>query len=299
MKKNILIIFSVFLLCNFGCAKTKSSTSNIKESHDVSMVLVDGGEMTLGDMGYKYNKTHKVKISSFYCAKYLITIEDFKEFLEENSFNFDYDVRISNYDGYYYNPSDDRCIRDFYSEKNFPAVGFTWYVACLYCNWLSEKHGLEPCYSFEIPLLNQFNGNIVTWKKDANGYRLPTAAEWEYAARGGQHSKNYLYPGSNKIDEISKFDVGTYSVGKMKPNELGLYDMGGNVLEYCFDCYNSDYVPVYENPCNDSENIQNIKMRVACSSCFFYNNISKFYDYFLVSPFSDCFIGMRLVRNAD
>lgn len=90
-------------------------------------------------------------------------------------------------------------------------------------------------------------------------FRLPTEAEWEFAARGGVHSRGYMYPGGNNLDELGwvKFNSGrqTHPVGLKKPNELGLYDMVGNVFEFVEDVYDSKYYsksPV-DNPCNTKQ----------------------------------------------
>ena len=75
-------------------------------------------------------------------------------------------------------------------------------------------------------------------------YRLPTETEWEYAARGGKYAGNFMYAGSNKIKDVAwygKPEGATHPIGQKKPNELSIYDMSGNVLEWCADCYGEDY----------------------------------------------------------
>jgi len=117
--------------------------------------------------------------------------------------------------------------RDEYSDKdNQPVIYVNWYEAVMFCRWL--------------------------------GCRLPTEAEWEYAARGANKSKGYKYAGSNKVDSVAWFVDNSggkiHPVGKKQPNELGLYDMSGNVYEWCSDWYDEKYYAeckkqgVVENP---------------------------------------------------
>ncbi len=150
-----------------------------------------------------------------------------------------------------------------FKGNNLPVESVSWYNCVEYCNKRSTKEHLAPYYQINKEAIDPTNNNvldnikwIVTINAYANGYRLPTAAEWEYAAGGGQLSNSYTYSGSDKLDKVAwywknagdTYLTGVWSwpalqknnnkpqpVGSKPPNELGLYDMSGNVREWCWD----------------------------------------------------------------
>lgn len=153
-----------------------------------------------------------------------------------------------------------------------PVEQISWYQAAVFCNRLSEVLGYTPCYYENATFTRVFgkngppfnnptwpvttvNNGPIYWKQDANGFRFPTEVEWEYAARGGNLAAiQTKYSGSNNPDDVAWYFInsgapsytsnsplvggrGTRSVGQKAPNALGLYDMSGNVWEYCYDYY--------------------------------------------------------------
>jgi sulfatase modifying factor 1 len=184
------------------------------------MVLVEAGSFQMGSTGGASNEqpVHKVHITRpFYIAKYAVTFEEYDRFCD-----------------------DQKCRRpqdNGWGRGTRPVFGVSWLHAAKYCNWLSGKEGLTPCYDVK--------GKLTKCDFSTNGYRLPTEAEWEYAARGGQKSQGYEYAGGDNPDDVAWYDNNSdgqiHPVGQKQPNELGLYDMSGNAFEWCGDLYGKDY----------------------------------------------------------
>lgn len=197
-----------FILLLFSCSALWAQITN-----PPTMVFVKGGTYMMGSNdGYADEKpAHKVTLSDFNIGKYEVTVAQYRQFCNETGRK----MPQSPNDEWYEEHSN--AVKWQWNDT-YPIVNVSYMDAVAYCQWLSDKFGETYC--------------------------LPTEAQWEYAARGGAQSKGYKYAGSNDIDEVAWYDEttrekGIRSVGRLKPNELGIYDMSGNAWEWCYDYWGS------------------------------------------------------------
>jgi formylglycine-generating enzyme required for sulfatase activity len=210
-KKTILCVAMAVLAVLLMVMEGKTENSNPFET---DMVLIEGGTYRMGggDAPPADNQPlHNVTLDDFFIGKTEVTQAQWQDVMGTN-------------------PS-------LYKGKNHPVEQVDWYDAVEYCNRRSKKEGLTPCYTKE--------GENITCNFDADGYRLPTEAEWENAAGGGNKTRNLVYSGSNNVEEVAVYEGNSgykpHPVAQMKPNELGIYDMSGNVWEWTWDRYHRDY----------------------------------------------------------
>jgi formylglycine-generating enzyme required for sulfatase activity len=243
MKKTLPALLAlIILLVSGACSQETEVTPD-------GFVLVKGG-VFMNENSSLYGRD--IVISDFYIGQYEVTQKEWMEVMESN-------------------PS-------LFPDENRPVENVTWYDCIEYCNKRSVKEGLEPYYLIDKEAVDINNLNeddkrkwVVTINGGANGYRLPMEVEWEYAASGGRESKGYLYSGSDDVDEVAWHFANSgdayidgfwvrdaiesnhlqpHPVGQKIGNELGLYDMSGNIREWCFDWYGDS-----TNPASGSDRV--------------------------------------------
>jgi formylglycine-generating enzyme required for sulfatase activity/flavodoxin len=288
MKKLVfMLIFLVFAL-----------QSNAKEipAPPKDFVLIKGGTFMMGspeneDWRSNDETQHKVTVASFYMAKYEVTQKLWREVTGKNPSSF--------------------------TGDNLPVENVTWLEAVEFCNALSKREGKTPAYSVKD------GGQTIVWDRSADGYRLPTEAEWEYAARAGTKTPFYSkkVPGADDVnfyghypyqieqnyfnDEVLETKPGVYrgktlAVGSFSPNPNGLYDIYGNVGEWCFDYYGSYGVSTgsttVENPYGTASGTRRVYRGGGWND--FGKNLRSAYRAAMQQSSRAYNVGLRLVLNA-
>jgi len=257
MKKSIIIFIIAFLL--FSCAQQDSG----------KMIFVKGGKFSMGSRDNEQDRDidemqRTVTVSSFYIGKFEVTQKEFEELMDINPAQFPGDL--------------------------LPIENISWIYAIEYCNRLSMSEGLIPVYGFD--------GANITFDRNASGYRLPTEAEWEYACRAGR--KSPFNTGKKITQNQANFNENlgiTSPVGRYPPNRWGIFDMHGNVFEWCWDWYG-----IYRrDDINDPKGPETGSARVIRGGSWINeeNALRSAYRNFFPPGAGNERIGFRLARNVN
>jgi formylglycine-generating enzyme required for sulfatase activity len=247
-----------------------------------NMIFVEGGIFQMGDRigngGTEELPLHQVTLDDFFIGKYEVTQFEYESVTGENP-----PQEYENEYGELYPVGDD-----------YPVFFVTWYDAIEFCNLLSVQEGLNPCY------------NVSSGECDfsANGYRLATEAEWEYAARGGIYeADNYQCSGTtdNLIDYAwfseNNNPLHTKPVGQKLPNQLGIFDMSGNAYEWCNDWFGNYSSEDQTNPVGPDNGSQKVRRGGGWSSS--YSDCRVAHRYEGNPDYGNSGITIRLVRNVE
>lgn len=310
MKRCIALMLSLLLLMTLvACGQRdapsitgSTSSENTSAPSDINstevdnmdipdvFVLIKGGSFQMGSPDSEAwrgddETQHLVTVSDFYMSQYELTQKEYQEIMGSNPSTF--------------------------SGENLPVENVSWFDAIAYCNARSKKEGLKPVYTVD--------GQNVSWDRSADGYRLPTEAEWEYACRAGTATPfntetsisaeeanyyghypymiedNYFSQG-NLDTKPGQYRQKTIAVGSFLPNKFGLYDMHGNVGEWVWDYYGAYNTEEQNNPVGPSSG--NLRIYRGGGWNDFAKNIRSAYRAAMAPDKGSFNIGIRLVRNA-
>jgi formylglycine-generating enzyme required for sulfatase activity len=279
MRKNILrVVLALGIAVLQQACKPKELEQQTGATSDkpavaskVEMVLLKSGAFMMGDEDEVDAQPHQVSVSAFYMDKYLVTQKEYQRVMGKNPARWQ-------------------------GSAN-PIEQVRWSDAVRYCNKRSELAGLEPCYDLE------------KWQCDfsKNGFRLPTEAEWEYACRAGTKTAYFFGNDAGQLGKYAWFEDNSggkpHPVGQKQANPWGIYDICGNVWEWCNDYYQVDYYQ--QSPSVDPRGPEQGESKVvrggawkfsaeSCRSAYRYNENPGYTDV----CFGYDIYGFRCVRNA-
>lgn len=277
MNSRIVTAIIFLLTSSFATAQDATPPPLLKLP---DMVFVEGGTFRMGSskekepVDWSALPGFQATVPSYYISRYELTWGEFSEFIKSTGYKTTADLTDSSFvktkddfaqvKGVNWRHDEWGDPRDT-AMSDLPVVHVSWYDAIEYCNWLSLRDGFTPVYTIDRNTVDTSNTSkydwfkwTVTWSEDVPnpGYRLPTEAEWEFASRGGNLSKGYIFSGSNSLEEIaeispgygSKKRKGVVPVNWFKPNELGIHNMSGNVMEWCWDRFGDYTTKAKVNP---------------------------------------------------
>ena len=283
----IIIMVMVIGLLILGCENPAGGNKMPSPSVDIQMIAISAGTFMMGQDGIA-TPVHSVTLGGFYMGKYEVTQEQYEAVMGNNPSDYD----------------DDPATGEIQGKR--PVEQVSWYDAIVFCNKLSMMEKLEPAYSIggntnpsvwgAVPTIPDDTWDAVVCNWNANGYRLPTEAEWEYACRAG--TTTTYNTGDTISDNTGWYKTNsnrrTHEVGKKSANAYGLYDMHGNVWEWCWDWYGSYGNAARTDPMGASSG--SLRVRRGGGWCGYAGVLRSADRYGYIPYFRVYYLGFRVLR---